>query len=465
MSHARAPVVIGGVVLSAGLFCLGWVLSSHWRVEKVSLRGLPRPAAGERNPELAAPFEFTLQPAQTIFNDAVAAPAQQKPGSFIPTAENSPQPAATAPFPGQQRAKVQAESGSRETKLQLAEPRLVLQGTPAEQLEQLLEQPVTMRVSNATVNDIVAMLRGALPVNVLLDAKSLEDLAYDKKDLLHAASPAPIKLRQALDLLLKGAQLDFIIENDVLLITSHFKAENIPVTKFYDVSDLLRPAGVEHEHENVDFDSLINQISLHVLPPSFSNNNGQPKIFPFENGDLLVIPHSRRGHDEITKLLNELRRGRGLKIPDTLKIVAPAVNLAQQQPAPQPAVKEELPDPDERILRFEFTDEGLNADLLKKMKPAERVEYQLRRRGLLQAQNVTLIDIVQLLRDKLQINILIDKKAMEEAAFDTATPIRYLPNVGTRLSGSLRQLLNELGLSFLRRRRIAPVHDQGGAGK
>jgi hypothetical protein len=324
-------------------------------------------------------------------------------------------------------------------------------GTPLEQVEQLLEQPVILQVEQATIGEVVEMMRAALPVNVLLDTKALEEAAFWEQNLFTASTPKPLKLSQALELLLIEANLDFVCKNDSLVVTTDTGVEFHPITKIYEVGDLIRPTGVEHEHETVDFDSLIQLIESNVTPTGFRDHSGPSRIQLFEPNDLLIIEQNRRGHEQIVKFFTELRRGRGLSIPETLKIAGPAVNLAQQQEPPPRAgaVKDPAADPEAKFLRFEFTDEGLGAELVKKMKPAERLEYQLRRRVLLQMQNATISELVKLLGDKLQVNVMLDRRALEEAAFDPATMLQYLPNAGTRLSSSLRQLLFDYSLSYV----------------
>lgn len=468
MSHTRTLVVIGGVIMSFGLLCLIWVLNSSWKVENISLRGLPNPSVADRDKNLDAGPEFPLQPAsvkpfpdqprdkvkrQPALSDVAALPGPRD-DRLASGASFPAQPAAVTPFPDQPREKIVRQPEPRppsRCEMKLLEPRVALSGTPAEQLEQLLEQPVTLTVANATVGEVVQMLRAALPVNVMLDAKALDEAAFEENTLLQGTALAPLKLRQVLDQLFTEAKLDFLVSNDSLVVTTATAVENHPLVKIYQVGDLIRPAGVEHEQETVDFDSLINLIQSNVTPTTWQANTGRdPNLNPYEPGDLIVIKQTRRGHEQIARLLNELRRGRGLKIPETLKIAGQAVNLAQQQELSKAAEagKEPAADPNARILRFEFTDDGLSADLLKKMKPAERLEYQLRRRALLQMQNATLPELAKLLGDKLQVNVLLDRKALEEGAFDTATMIQHLPNAGTRLSASLRQLLIENGLSY-----------------
>lgn len=462
MSHMRRLVVLGGVVMSLQFVALLWLLSASWDLKQVTVRGFGDPPDKRTVP----PQEYPLQPASvTPFPDQPRDKVKRQP-ALAGTDERSTlkreltqaikdwgirhQPGPETSVAEQLHVNAKEQPASRVAELQLIEPRVALSGTPAEQLEQLLEQPVTLKVDNATVDDVVEMLREALPANVQLDTKALEELAYDRQDILQAATSAPLKLRQALDLLLGNNQLDFIIENDTLFVTARIRAENHPVTRIYDVSDLLRPAGVEHEQETVDFDSLIQLIALNVPPPPYSNNNGQPEIFPFEPGDMLIIPQNRRGHERIAKLLTELRRGRGLKIPETLKIAAPAVNLAQQQePLKKTAVTAQPVELQAPYCKLEFADAGLSAEILKNMKPAEKLEYQLRRRGLIRMKDAKLEDLVRELADKLGVNVVIEKRALDEAAFDTATPLESLANSATRLSGSLRLLLRDYGLSYI----------------
>jgi len=431
--------------MSLQLVALLWLLSAPWDFENVTVRGFADPPDKRTVPQQ----EYPLQPASvTPFPDQPPSKVKRQP------AQVGELDAATMPVAsvgGDPPPKKQWQAGAADTQLKLHEPRVALSGTPAEQLEQLLEQPVTLRVDNATIDDVLTMLRATLPANILLDRKALEEAAFEDKTLFEASVPTPLKLRQALDLLLGPVDLGFICEHESLLVTNRIVEENHPVTIIYDVGDLLREPGVEHQQDLADYDSLINMITASVKPTTWKTYSGPPPgLNPFEPAELLVIEQTRRGHEEIAKLLTELRRGRGLKIPETLKIAPPAVNLAQQQePLQKTAATAQPIELKAPYCKLEFADAGLSAEILKNMKPAEKLEYQLRRRGLIRIKEAKLEDLVKELADKMGVNVVIDKKALEEAAFDTATPLESSANAATRLSGSLRMLLRNYGLSYI----------------
>ena len=81
--------------------------------------------------------------------------------------------------------------------------------------------------------------------------------------------------------------------------------------------------------------------------------------------------------------------------------------------------------------------------------PAERkIEAVLNSLTELEFTDTPLTDVVDYLKDKHQIEIQLDKKAMEEAAIDTGTAVTC--NIkGTTLRSALRLILREQGLTYV----------------
>lgn len=99
-----------------------------------------------------------------------------------------------------------------------------------------------------------------------------------------------------------------------------------------------------------------------------------------------------------------------------------------------------------------FADASLGREVVQKMTPAERLAYHLDRpaRILIVPEVTTLQDIVPELSEMLGVNVELDLKALEEAAFDRATPIAWQMTHPAQLGASLRRLLHSLGLDYMR---------------
>jgi type II secretory pathway component GspD/PulD (secretin) len=101
------------------------------------------------------------------------------------------------------------------------------------------------------------------------------------------------------------------------------------------------------------------------------------------------------------------------------------------------------------MCEVKLADEGLNPATFKKLTGEEKLNYQLGRKVTLNLEQAKLQELCDELEKLLQINVILDKKALEEAAFDTATPIDKVFSQPTELRGALRLLLNDLGLSYI----------------
>lgn len=103
-----------------------------------------------------------------------------------------------------------------------------------------LDEEISFNLNQNKLEDIVEQIRSEKRIEVQIDKKALEEAAFD--------SATPIdkvinntKLRAALRLVLNDLGLSYVIENDVLLITTKTAQENKQVVKVYPVADLVVP--------------------------------------------------------------------------------------------------------------------------------------------------------------------------------------------------------------------------------
>jgi hypothetical protein len=132
-----------------------------------------------------------------------------------------------------------------------------------------------------------------------------------------------ISLRAALRLLLRPLQLTYVVDDEVLLITSHEGAGQRKSIRIYDVSDFAEqqgpvgrdpfgapsppppgyaagpPAGIQ---------GVVNVIEQAIAPGTWGVKHGSG-VVPLVRKDSahLVVHHSANVHDEIVDLLSSLR--------------------------------------------------------------------------------------------------------------------------------------------------------------
>ncbi|MGQ9574389.1 MAG: hypothetical protein ACUVUC_03660, partial [Thermoguttaceae bacterium] len=105
-----------------------------------------------------------------------------------------------------------------------------------------LRSPVEgFEFENTPLTDVIDHLRNVHNINIVLDMKALEDQQIDPSTQMVNLSLKGVSLRSALRLMLNPMDLTYIIEDEVLLITSLDRAESKLVTKVYPVADLVIP--------------------------------------------------------------------------------------------------------------------------------------------------------------------------------------------------------------------------------
>jgi hypothetical protein len=157
------------------------------------------------------------------------------------------------------------------------------------------------------LQEVVAALQDDYGVPIKLDTTALEELGINSDEKV-TVNIHNVSLRSALRLMLKSTQLTYVIEDEVLMITTPQAAEANLKTCVYDVGSLIGDRGG-------DFDSIIDAIVSCVATDTWSENGGgEAEIRPIKPG-LLVISQTAAVHEEVRNLLEALRKMRAAHKP------------------------------------------------------------------------------------------------------------------------------------------------------
>jgi hypothetical protein len=170
-----------------------------------------------------------------------------------------------------------------------------------------LDEPVSLRAVDEPIEDVVARLQNGRHISIQLDLRGIQEVG-GSADMPLTADLSGIRLRSALDLLLSQHELNWIINDDVLLITSDTKAMQHVETRVYPVVDLVLTRfedGIDQ-----DYDSLIELITSTIQPTAWASAGGSGEIAPFANSGVIVVSQSRMIQDQIELLLKNLRSAR-----------------------------------------------------------------------------------------------------------------------------------------------------------
>ena len=115
--------------------------------------------------------------------------------------------------------------------------------TPIErQIELKLEKPMTITFENVSLRDAIREFAKTATMNIVVDDPALVDLNIDlDKVLVSEAILQPISLRNILQVILEKSGLQFVVEHDVVRVTSMKKAKGRLQTKVFSVMDLVTP--------------------------------------------------------------------------------------------------------------------------------------------------------------------------------------------------------------------------------
>ncbi|MGC4002731.1 MAG: general secretion pathway protein GspD [Pirellulales bacterium] len=117
-----------------------------------------------------------------------------------------------------------------------------LQKSPRErEIEQRLNTPVMMKQEARPLREVLDYLEKVANISIHIDEAGLASESVDESAPVTLKLTNEIPLRSALNLILPKYRLNYMIKNDVLIITSEQKTKGLVYTKSYQVADLVIP--------------------------------------------------------------------------------------------------------------------------------------------------------------------------------------------------------------------------------
>jgi len=150
-----------------------------------------------------------------------------------------------------------------------------------------------------TLSDFAQYVNQKIAVPVVIDRRALEDIGMDETtEVVTDAVPKGISIRSALRLAFDQADLEYVLTDEVLLITTPEEAENRPDTRVYSTEQLPITAEelsqiIKQTISATSWDEVGGPGTIYVLP---EGNNG------------LVVSQTQRVHEQIADLLEQIRR-------------------------------------------------------------------------------------------------------------------------------------------------------------
>lgn len=161
-------------------------------------------------------------------------------------------------------------------------------------------KPTGLEFTETPLEQVVNQIQEEHGISIQLDVPALRDAGLNPQEPI-TVNVRNVSLKSALRLMLKQHQLTYIIQNEVLTITTPEQAETNLVTCVYDVRDL--PSG-----SGDDIQPLIDAITSCVVSESWAaHGGGQAEIRPLRPG-VLVVSQTQAAHEQIGDLLDALRQ-------------------------------------------------------------------------------------------------------------------------------------------------------------
>ena len=250
-------------------------------------------------------------------------------------------------------------------------------GAAEQKIEAALDCPAELNLDNATLTDVVGSLKDRYKIEIQLDRKAMNEAGIGA-DVTVTKVLKGVTLRSALRLMLRELGLAYVIEDEVLLITTTEAAESNLATVIYPVTDLVSIPGRAWEDDIgvPDLDALKDTIHSTVAPTAWDTVGGPGSITPISVGKarLLIISQTEEVHEEIAALLAGLREARRLT-PGGKDACRP-VSLHKRTPAEEKII-EALASP----TQLQFSETPLSG-VIDYLKGRHHIDIQLDMKGV-----------------------------------------------------------------------------------
>jgi type II secretory pathway component GspD/PulD (secretin) len=134
------------------------------------------------------------------------------------------------------------------------------------QIERSLESPIPMNFKDTPLSQVLSDLRGYQNIDIFVDEKALAENGVSL-DRLVTMQLNQVKLKSSLKLMLENVGLTYVVEDDVLKITTKEYARGRLVTKVIPVADLVIPVKDYGPPPGMDIYRTLARVSANPLGP------------------------------------------------------------------------------------------------------------------------------------------------------------------------------------------------------
>lgn len=165
-------------------------------------------------------------------------------------------------------------------------------------IREKLGQPVDVRFRQTPLKLALEELSEKSGVDIRLDPIGMSELGVSPRQPV-TLELAGQNLRSVLMVMLRDLDMDWMLRDGVLWVTSEDRAESLLKTAVYDVRDL--------SNDYNEADALTSALSSQVLPESWAMNGGGMCEIRFAKPGVMVVSQSEEGHRQMLGLLASYR--------------------------------------------------------------------------------------------------------------------------------------------------------------
>ena len=145
------------------------------------------------------------------------------------------------------------------------------------------------------------------------DVFALKDASIDPKSTVVRQQVRGITLRSALNRCLSGYGLTWLVQNEILLITTNDKAGSVLNVRLYPIGDLIERADAGNEPNSSPVDNAMEYVRIiasTVDPTTWAQASGRGAISIDESGTTMIVSQVQTVHEKIATFLAECRDAR-----------------------------------------------------------------------------------------------------------------------------------------------------------
>lgn len=174
--------------------------------------------------------------------------------------------------------------------------------------------------------DIVEFLEELHGIQIEIDSRVIDSVGIGN-DTPITRNLSGISFRSALRILLSDLELAYIVEDDVLLITTRQESEKNSGVLVYDVSSMLRGGETANELARVLAQTLAKEQPYVPNLGAYGGDDAGDAKIPIERSrsisayrHLLIVRDTTTGHREVAEVLTAIRDGLAAKPAGPLKL-------------------------------------------------------------------------------------------------------------------------------------------------